>query len=333
MVHRDVKPENLFCHQAPSPEGAHAPASDRPIVKLLDFGISTPSEGAGLDAIAPPRRGVLGSPRYMSPEQLRTPAQVDHRADIWSLGVVLYELLAGRTPFEGQSIEKLLRAVDAGPPPSVCELRADVSPALDHVIARCLQADRELRFGSARELAIALADFASDQGRACVERLLVLQERSSLTGLEIGPPASLAPSEVPGPPSHPLSGRARRWRGVRTAMWIGAGASFAALAAALALFARPGTTATPRSGVGAAASSGGRPVAAAAAADSIAIPTVSVTDLPVAPPRWRPVGTPRTAASQGPAAASASAAVVCDPPYVVDETGITRFKVECFETK
>jgi serine/threonine-protein kinase len=322
MVHRDVKPSNLFCSQE---------ADGRPFVKLLDFGISTPLASTGGDAIALPEGAVLGSPHYMSPEQLRTPAEVDHRTDIWSLGVVLYELLAGRTPFEAPSIAKLVRAVE-GPPPSLCAARRDVSPALDHVVARCLEADRGRRFASIRELAVALADFASEHGRASVERLLMRQEQPSLTGFELGPPASLAPSELPGPVGSHLLGPARRWPTVRAAMWIAAAATLCGLAGTLALVARPSATANAPAGVvPAPASPGGPPAVTAAVADSVAIPTVSVTDLPVA--RARPALVPRVAGSQVRAAVAASAAAACDPPYVIDETGITRFKPECFATK
>jgi serine/threonine-protein kinase len=297
MVHRDIKPANLFCLQGP----------DGPFVKLLDFGISTPPAGAGVDAIALPEGALLGSPLYMSPEQLRTPAQVDPRADIWSLGVVLHELLAGRTPFEAQSLATLVRAFETGPR-SLREVRRDVSPALDHVIATCLQTDRNRRFASVRDLAVALADFASEQGRASVERLLVRQEQPSLTGFELGPVAPLAP-EVPASLGLAFRGRTRRQPAVLAAMCMVAAASLCVLAGVLALFARPAGTATPQaSGARATASSGGPTVPAVPeVAESVAIPTVSVTDLPVASSRR--VLAPRTATSQAraPVAASASA--------------------------
>src|SRR5439155_25121456 len=106
IVHRDLKPANLFL------------ASDggRSLVKVLDFGISKLADEG--DASLTTTQVVLGTPNYMSPEQVRSAKGVDHRTDVWSLGVILYELLAGRIPFSGTTPSAVLAAIVADPAPS-----------------------------------------------------------------------------------------------------------------------------------------------------------------------------------------------------------------------
>jgi serine/threonine-protein kinase len=329
MVHRDVKPSNLFCVERPD---------HRPFVKLLDFGISTLPEGEDGEPATPPERSVVGSPHYMSPEQLRSPTRVDHRTDIWSLGVVLHELLAGRTPFDGESIAKLVRAVEAGDRMPLAVLRADLPPALDAVVATCLQTDRERRFASVGEVAAALVDFASEDGKSAVERLLMREEVPSLTGCELGPVVGshLFPSDAPPASQRRPRDRARHRAALRTAAWIGLAATLGGLTGALAVQARPGGRLGPAGAVvtGAALSDAPRAAVIPSAAESASIPTVSVSDLPIAPPKA--VYVPRVAASHVPASAASSAApgasasLPCTPPWVVDDAGITRFLPECF---
>jgi hypothetical protein len=143
IVHRDVKPDNLFLAQD---------ARDSEVMKLLDFGISKSFQG---DPGYQTREG-LGSPLYVAPEQLSNSENVDARADIWSLGVVLYELLSGRVPFEGDNVVRICSAVMELEPEPLWHSCPHVSPALEAVVRRCLSKRPEARFPTIRELSLAL---------------------------------------------------------------------------------------------------------------------------------------------------------------------------------
>ena len=157
VVHRDLKPANLFLAVQPD---------KRAIVKVLDFGISRSVDAS---AIALTGTGtVMGTVFYMSPEQLADPKGIDHRADIWSLGVILYELLTGTQPFTGDSAPAVIIAVLANKPRPILELRA-LPAGLEEVVARCLREDRGARFQSVAELAAALAPFAAERDRGSAE--------------------------------------------------------------------------------------------------------------------------------------------------------------------
>jgi serine/threonine-protein kinase len=137
IVHRDVKPDNIVLR----PEG--------PV--LVDFGIAKAIADAGTDRLT--RSGfTVGTSTYMSPEQVQGQPDIDHRCDLYSMGCVLFECLAGRPPFWHQREEHVLRMQQLDPAPDVRESREDTPPGLAAAIARALEKDRESRWATAREM-------------------------------------------------------------------------------------------------------------------------------------------------------------------------------------
>lgn len=211
IVHRDVKPANVLL-------------SRRGDVKLTDFGIardsSEPHDGLG----------VVGTPAYMSPEQILGD-RVDFRSDLFSLGIVLYELLTGRRPFEeeaGRTVMQKIR-LDRYPPPS--SLRSGVSPVIERILARCLEKNPAHRYDSADSLMRDLGDYLASRGAAStralvLDRLLALKE---VTQAEVR--AVLGPSGI----KDGLAAQQDRavLRAQRT-MWLGQVASAVTLIALIA---------------------------------------------------------------------------------------------------
>ncbi|AUX20992.1 uncharacterized protein SOCEGT47_014700 [Sorangium cellulosum] len=157
IVHRDLKPANVFLHRPPE-------ASDF-VVKVLDFGVAKNLAAAG--GVTSTLHAVVGSPFYMSPEQLRAEASLDARSDLWSLGVMLFEMLTGVRPFQGEGTQ-LLSQILTGEIPKVSRYLRHVDERLVRIVDRCLRRAPEERFRSAEEVARELDGFV--RGRASEPR-------------------------------------------------------------------------------------------------------------------------------------------------------------------
>jgi serine/threonine-protein kinase len=164
IVHRDLKPANLFVVRRT--DGTEC-------TKVLDFGISKMTNPAmsGSGMAMTRTSALMGSPVYMSPEQMASARNVDARSDIWALGVTLYELLAGAPPFVAETLPELCTKVLTTPAPSVRDRRPDVPEGLDSTIRRCLEKDLARRYANVAELARALAPFGAPRVRHSAERV------------------------------------------------------------------------------------------------------------------------------------------------------------------
>ena len=162
IVHRDLKPENLFL--ARQPDGTRR-------VKVLDFGISKSMViGSADNRSLTQSSTIMGSPLYMSPEQMRAPRTVDARTDIWSLGAIIYELLSGHPPYVADTLPQLCAKMLESDPAPLRAVRADVDPELERTVTRCLARNVNERWQSMGELAQALLPYASRSARINVER-------------------------------------------------------------------------------------------------------------------------------------------------------------------
>ncbi len=170
LIHRDLKPANLFLT-----ERVDLP----PCVKVLDFGLAKPRRRGDWAALKTPltREGqVLGTPGYMSPEQWLGAAALDHRTDIWALGIVLFELLTARHPFDAPSITATAAAILEQPPPPLAEFRKDVPEELANVINTCLEKQAANRYEDMAELAKALVPFADQEASVRSARIVEVLE-------------------------------------------------------------------------------------------------------------------------------------------------------------
>jgi serine/threonine-protein kinase len=163
IVHRDLKPANLFCQRRSDGQAS---------VKVLDFGISKLIEPGAAKGAMTQTSTVMGSPCYMSPEQMQSARRVDARTDIWSLGVVLFELLIGRPPFESEMVMELAVLIATQTTPSLRVARPDVPAPLEQVVLRCLEKDPARRYQDVGELATSLLPFAPPHAILMVDRIV-----------------------------------------------------------------------------------------------------------------------------------------------------------------
>lgn len=220
VVHRDIKPSNLFLLAGAEPDRC---------LKLLDFGISKVLADANADCGLTSSSASLGSPLYMSPEQMQAPGSVDERTDIWSVGAVLHEVLTGASPFRSESLPGTVARI----------LSADATPvnvpggderAWRALLARCLAKDPEDRYQDVRELGRALVPLCGSRAAAAAERVDRLLASRSLDGVS-------ADTTTPGWTAHRGTSAAQgRW-----GLWLG-GLLVVGLGGALVL---PGLRETP----------------------------------------------------------------------------------------
>src|SRR5690554_3137517 len=175
IVHRDLKPANLFRIER---------VDGTPSIKLLDFGIS---KVIAHQVALTQTSSMLGSPLYMAPEQMTSSKHVDARADVWALGIILFELVTGEPPFQGETLPEVCAQILTTEPRPIRALRGDVPPELESVVARCLHKEREQRYGSVAELAVALGPFTPQRALVSVERVSRVLNRQGAEPSE--PPA------------------------------------------------------------------------------------------------------------------------------------------------
>jgi serine/threonine protein kinase len=226
IVHRDLKPSNLFL--ARRADGSCS-------IKVLDFGISKLLGGEPRDIALTRTASLVGSPLYMSPEQMRSAKDVDQRTDVWALGAILYELISGSTPFGGASLPEVCVAVLNDTPRPLSAHVPEVPAEFDDILVKCLAKDREQRFSTVAALSAALVRFSpADRSYAeRAERVLLHPATPSIepplppgSALASTPPireeeASLAPNSTTSPqklaPTHSAWGNTKggstiRWR-------------------------------------------------------------------------------------------------------------------------
>lgn len=174
IVHRDLKPANLF---------RIIRSDGTPSIKVLDFGISKVSSAS--EASMTQTSSMMGSPYYMSPEQMTSSKNVDARTDVWALGVILHELLTGRVPYEGETIPEICVQVLQNPPPKLTMLRKDAPRGLEAAIVTALEKNRDERFLDVAAFSTAISSYGGRDAARSVERIqkilgVVLTERSNI---------------------------------------------------------------------------------------------------------------------------------------------------------
>jgi serine/threonine protein kinase len=181
VVHRDLKPDNVFI----------VPATGGPLLKLIDVGIAKLRASTEFQKGLTRAGVIMGTPEYMAPEQLFSAETVDHRADLYSLGVILFEMISGRRPADGDDVETIVAAVVSGNVRHLAALEPALNPGLVAVIERSLAPDREARFATALDMRLALAPFAgvlSHAGRlAASSEPIVHPSTRALNSNQTGP--------------------------------------------------------------------------------------------------------------------------------------------------
>jgi serine/threonine-protein kinase len=304
----------------------------------------------------------------MSPEQMQMSKGVDARSDIWSLGVILFELVTGRPPFDAEAVTELAIKIATQPAPDLRLLAPTATPGLEQVVARCLEKDRTRRYQTVAELAVALQPFGTSASRLSVERVLGTLRQAGHAGPEMPALAATPPLAGPGAPGTSASwgqtgGQHRSGGKAATGLVVGviavgllaaagitgvvlmrrpptsaAAIAPSSLASTAAAIATAGATASASAPAGAAPSDTAPVALAPPPAET---PTASASS-PTAPPPTAPAAIaihpgahPSSGHGVAPATAPASpstkaaAKANCNPPYVIDSAGFRQYKPEC----
>jgi serine/threonine protein kinase len=335
IVHRDLKPANLFLARRPS---------GKPTIKVLDFGISK-VRSSTMDHAVTKTSALMGSPGYMSPEQMVAAKSVDARSDIWSIGVLLYEMLSHRMPFLAETMPELVAAILQKVPDPIGTVRPDLPVGLQVVVTRCLEKDPAARYANVAELARALVPFGPARGELSVERI---EQVLGLSGELAQPMASAADAVRNDPatflPTTTHAARQKSGRFVVPAVVLAVGVT-AALGFGLRASRRSTILATgpaaPQATASATASIASTPATGSppgSASDTLAPPpaptTLAVTAPAPIPGRSEPrprasAPAPSVAPPVPPSTSSATPAPSCSYVSYFDPDGTKRFKQVC----
>ena len=344
IVHRDLKPANLFCVQR---------GDDQLAIKVLDFGISKFTQTDPVSHSLTQTSALMGSPLYMSPEQMQSAKTVDARADIWSLGIILFELLTGKPPFDSPLVTELVFKIATEPAPLLRSLRPGAQEGLERVIARCLLRDRAARFQTVGALAVALREFGTARAALSVERILGTMRKAGVgdadfdaeapTDLAIRLPKDAAPAStligvgvqpLPSEPAVAVTGPshvdAQLSSTTRRAGRMGGPAGALAVLVLVAVIAVVTRTMTTTRQVSATLAPDVLPSASDAGASPPPSPAPSELGGALPPPTSspEPVRAPTPTRPKNPPTTSA-APVSCDPPTWQDDNGRVHIKKGC----
>ena len=235
IIHRDLKPENIYLIER---------AGNPDFVKVLDFGISKFKHAGGPGKGMTQTGTTLGTPYYMAPEQAQGKKDIDHRADVYSLGVILFQALTGQYPFDDESYPMLVLKICTEPPPSLRAYRPDIPPEVDEIVQRALAKEPDGRFADTAELRQALAPFSGMDDAPVVSEgpATASMQSSMLAAAKSGTrpktpdvaPAPATGSAESGPLAVPGSSKAPLLIGAGIVLLIGGGVAVAAAAGAFA---------------------------------------------------------------------------------------------------